>query len=382
MRIFVDQAISQAQPLFSPLGVVRLFDGRTLTPAHLREADALIVRSVTPVNAALLAGSPVRFVGTATSGVDHIDTAHLAAAGIHLADAAGSNSRAVAEYVLAAALWLAESRSQPPQALTIGIIGLGRIGAIVRAWAGHLGFCTLACDPPLADRGAPGLCPFEQLTDSADILTLHVPLTTAGPHATCEMVREPWLARLRPGAALINTSRGGVIREPDLAAALDDGRIAHAILDVWQAEPRIRRDLAEKASIATPHIAGYTVESKQRAARMIRDQLAAWLSPQPASATDTRTSSGGGYRSGSAIESGAGVPARPNQPSANPAHPDAAAIPPALIPPNPVAARHALLSAVRLLDIDHAFRSALTSPDPAAAFDRLRAACATRHELP
>lgn len=349
MRILIDEAVWQARALFSDLGEVRTFSGRALSPDDLRAADALIVRSVTRVDAALLAGSPVRFVGTVTSGADHIDTALLAERDIRFADAAGTNSRPVAEYVLAAILLLCERAAVIPASRTLGVVGVGRIGSIVREWAAALGMSVLACDPPLAASGRPGLVDLSALA-SADILTFHVPLTDTGPYATRGMLDHAFLARLRPGTILINTARGEILRPPALLASLPGLSLGPAVVDVWPGEPRVDPACVRAAAVATPHVAGYTAEAKERAAVLIREKLAAWLG-RPVRPPPVRPPSDAGDITVS--------PAKKAWP----------------------AAAEVLCRATGILDVDRRFRASLAAEDPAAAFDALRAACARRREF-
>ncbi len=350
MLILVDESIRHGRQLFGELGEVRTFDGRTVVPEFVRDAEALMVRSVTRVDAALLAGSRVRFVGTATSGTDHIDAAWLAANGVHLATAEGCNSRAVAEYVLAAILHICRLQGNEPNDRTLGVVGLGRIGTIVADWARLFGMSVLACDPPRKAAGAEGLVEFAELAGAADLVTVHVPLTDDNPHATREMVNAAWLASLRPGTTFINTSRGQIVREADLLAAMDAGHLGAAVLDVWQNEPRIDARLAERAAIATPHIAGYTHEARCRAAVMIRDQLADFLGMSVADV------------------------ARPM---------DSASIEELTLPvavDSPVASW--IIEAAGILRIDAALRgwSARSAQNP-GGFDELRARCTSRREF-
>jgi len=359
VRILIDEAIPLPH-LFAPLGDVQSFSGRALSRELLHHADALIVRSVTRVDAALLDGSPVRFVGTATTGLDHIDTTYLNHRGIRLAAAEGSNCRGVAEYVLAAIHHLSQRWGGSLSAKTLAVIGRGRIGSLVADWASHCGMTVLACDPPLADLGTPGLHRFEDIAAHCDLVTLHVPLTAAGPHQTLNMVNRDWLARLRPGCILINTSRGEVIDEAALAAAVRSGSLAAPVLDVWQNEPRPDPKLVALAAVATPHVAGYTAQSKTRAAQMLAAALADHIAPTDHVASALPTDSIARHRPGG-DDSPPGVIS--------------------VAPDVPAAVSHVLSHAVGLLATDLAFRDIVAALDP-AAFDALRARCAARREFP
>ncbi|OWY71636.1 hypothetical protein B7486_08105 [cyanobacterium TDX16] len=362
VRILIDEAIP-CRHLFAALGEVQPFPGRALTRDMLHDADALIVRSVTRVDADLLDAAPVRFVGTATTGLDHIDTAYLNHRGIRLAAAEGSNGRGVAEYVLAAIFHLAQQWGGSPSGKTLGVIGRGRIGSLVADWASHCGMTVLACDPPLAASGAADLHRFEDIAAHCDLVTLHVPLTVAGPHPTHNLANRDWLARLRPGCILINTSRGEVIDEAALTSAVRSGSLAVPVLDVWQNEPRPDPKLVALAAVATPHIAGYTVESKLRAAEMLAAALADHVSSAAAPVA-------------SGAPAGRLSPATPDRESSPP---DAIAVAPGQ--PASSAAAHVLRHAVGLLTTDLAFREIVDAMDP-VAFDALRARCAARREFP
>ena len=358
--ILVDEDIPQGRETFAPFGEVRTFAGRALTAAKVVDADALIVRSVTRVDASLLTGSRVRFVGTVTSGTDHVDAAWLAANGVAFASAADCNSAAVAEYVLAAVLLLAQRLDFDPAGLTLGVVGVGRIGSRVARWGRLLGMNLLLCDPPLQRRtGSPEFVSAAQLARDADIVTLHVPLTQEGADATADLVDAGWLAGLKDGAMLINTSRGEVVREDHLSAALQSGWVRAAVLDVWRNEPRVDAALVQRAAVATPHVAGYSVEARQRAVLMIRDALARFIS------------------------SGEGVaPAEPRRPrrrtTARPEGRGSSSVGP------PGWWREAAAPVSHACDIaavDAAFRGALAQQRGAAAFDEVRLRCAARREF-
>lgn len=272
MLILIDEALPQAVRRFSTVGEVRTFPGRALTSDMLAGADALIVRSVTRVNAALVAGSSLRFVGTVTAGTDHLDLPGLAAQGIHVASAPGFNARPVAEYVLTAILLLADRHGFDPVGKTLGVVGVGRVGSIVADWATALGMRVLRNDPPRqAQEGSKGgdWVGVEELLSLSNIVTLHVPLNRDGFYPTVSMVNQRWLQSMRRDAFLINASRGEVIDESKLIQTLDERRLAGVALDVWHNEPRINRALARRVDFATPHVAGYSQESKQRGVEMI-----------------------------------------------------------------------------------------------------------------
>jgi len=269
MRIVADDDIPYVTEAFGGVGEVITLPGRRIGAASVKDAEMLLVRSITEVNASLLEGSRVRFVGTATIGTDHIDEEYLRSRGIAFASAPGSNANSVAEYVVAALLTLARRRNFPLKGRTIGVIGVGNCGSRVVKKAEALGMRVLLNDPPLQRKtGDDKFRPLDELF-CVDILTLHVPLTYTGIDATYHMVNESFLNKLRPECILINTSRGAVADNKALLSALGTGKIAGAVLDVWENEPKIDLRLLDKADLGTPHIAGYSLDGKANATAML-----------------------------------------------------------------------------------------------------------------
>ena len=262
MQFVVDEEIPFGRDAFSHLGSVTLLPGRAMTREALREAHALIVRSVTKVDATLLAGTTVQFVGTATTGVEHIDREYLAARDIGFAAALGCNANAVAEYVLMALLVTAHAQGLVLSGKTLGIIGVGRIGSLVAAKAPALGMQTLLRDPPLARAtGDQRYRPLSEILQ-ADFVTLHVPLTLDGPDATFHLIGTDELARMATSSILINTARGEVVDNAALLEALTGRTIGGAVMDVWEGEPSINWDLLNHVTLGTPHVAGYSSDAK------------------------------------------------------------------------------------------------------------------------
>jgi erythronate-4-phosphate dehydrogenase len=268
VKITADRYIPGICAAFAGQAEVELVTPSELTAERVRDCDALLVRSVTRVDASLLEGSRVRLVATATSGVDHVDTDYLAARGIDFAAAPGSNARPVAEYVLGALCAIRARYGGSLRGLRAGIIGCGHVGSWVSDLLSVLGMECVQNDPPLAERtGLPIYRPLAEALD-ADIVTLHVPLTRSGKHPTALMLDADRIAALRPGVIIINTARGGVLDEDALCRRLAAGGL-HAVLDVWRGEPAIDAGLLAQVAIGTPHIAGYSLEAKQRAAQAV-----------------------------------------------------------------------------------------------------------------
>src|SRR5690606_16265400 len=231
LRVLADANVPFADEAFGRYGPVRRLPGRAITRTDAAEADVLVVRSVTPVGAALLAGTPVRFVGTATAGTDHVDEGWRREAGVAFASAPGSNAESVVEYVLAALLALAAERGEGLRGRTLGVVGAGQVGGRLIPRAEALGLRVLASDPPLAEaagaRGAAAaFVPLSQILAEADVVTLHTPLTRPlAPHPTFHLVGAAELAAMRPGAWLVNAARGAVVDGAALRGALEAGRL-------------------------------------------------------------------------------------------------------------------------------------------------------------
>ena len=269
MKIIADENIPCVQQAFASLGEVSLLPGRGLQAAQVRDADILLVRSVTRVDAALLEGSSVRFVGSATIGFDHVDRDYLQQQGIGFATAPGSNATSAAEYVVSALMVLSEQQGFELAGKTVGIIGCGNVGSRVRRKLSALGMQCRVNDPPLQTGG--GHDDFVSLDEvlQADIVTVHVPLTRDSRHPTFHLVNETFLERLKPGAIFINTSRGAVADNRALAALLASRDDLSVVLDVWEGEPAISASLLQQVDLGTPHIAGYSYDGKLRGTEMI-----------------------------------------------------------------------------------------------------------------
>lgn len=269
MIITLDEAIPYWEEAFSGLGEVRPCSGRSLKKETVRDADALIVRSITPVDASLLEGSAVRFIGAASAGIDHIDLQYLKANRIGFGYAPGCNANSVAEYIAASLCVIASRRSWILRDKSIAVIGVGNVGSRVERKARALGMRVLLCDPPLRDRTHnPEYRNFEDILE-ADFLTFHVPLVRNGPYPTFHMLNKKILDGLSPGQVLINSSRGAVFDNSELKKALEENSIEGAVLDVWEDEPQIDYSLLELADIGTPHIAGSSLDGKIRATEMV-----------------------------------------------------------------------------------------------------------------
>ncbi len=262
MKIIADPNIPYVREAFGPLGDIILVPGRQITAAAVRDADLLLVRSVTPVNAALLENSRVKFVATATIGVDHIDLDHLAARGIGFAGAAGSNANSVAEYIVAGLLELAHRQKFRLRDKTLGVVGVGNVGRRVVRYAEALGMRVLPNDPPRQRaEHLPQFVALDRLLAESAIVTLHVPLDDSTRHL--------FQAGNLRGFTLLNTARGAVVDNAALLKAIDGDRLDGCVLDVWENEPTISPELLDVVDLGTPHIAGYSFDGKVNGSRLI-----------------------------------------------------------------------------------------------------------------
>jgi erythronate-4-phosphate dehydrogenase len=291
MLIVADENIARVGEAFAEYGSLCTLPGRSLDAPAVQAADVLLVRSVTPVGRELLEGSQVRFVGSATIGVDHLDTAWLKQQGIAWANAPGSNATAVVEYVLGCLAALDSVLERLANGGVVGVIGLGNVGARLVARLRRLGIRCIGYDPLLAARSNDNLplCDLDQVL-AADVVCCHTPLTRDGAYPTFHMLDAARLRQLRPGAVLLNAGRGGAVDNVALADLLAVRRDLRVVLDVWEGEPRIDRALLASVALGTPHIAGYSVDGKLAGTRQILAaccQHFGWQLPAADLATET-----------------------------------------------------------------------------------------------
>jgi len=282
LSIVVDENVPFARETFGRLGSVALVPGRKIGATEVRSANVLIVRSVTRVNADLIDGSCIQFVGTATIGVDHVDTSYLARRGIAFTSAPGSNANSVSEYVTAALLLLAFRQGKTLENSKIAVVGVGNVGSRVVKKAEALGMKCLLNDPPKKRETEDSkYLSLVTVLAEADYVTVHVPLERGGPDPTWAMCNDEFFRKMKPGACFLNSSRGQVVDEKALLAALDSGKVEEAVLDVWQNEPDIDPVTVDRVFLGTPHIAGYSYDGKVTATVMLYEALCAHLGRTP-----------------------------------------------------------------------------------------------------
>jgi len=274
MKIVADDKIPFLKGVLEPFADVKYFPGNLISSFHLKDADALLVRTRTRCDQNLLKNSRVRFIGTATIGYDHIDTAWCEEQGIVWKNAPGCNSSSVNQYMASALVNLATRLGFSLSDRVLGVVGVGNVGSKVVRLAEMLEMQVYLCDPPrVKQEGLCGFISLDSILRECDIITFHVPLNLTGEYSTYHMINRKLLGRVRTGSVIINTSRGEIADGKALMEGLHDGRLAGLVLDVWENEPNIDLDLMHKCTFATPHIAGYSTDGKANGTAMIIHEL-------------------------------------------------------------------------------------------------------------
>jgi erythronate-4-phosphate dehydrogenase len=269
LKLVVDDKIPYVSDFFTSCDEIIYLPGEKITREDLFDADMLLTRTVTTVDTALLNNTAVKFVGTATTGTDHIDVKWLLDHHIAFATSAGANAQAVAEYMICCIAALIKQDKLHAHHVA-GIIGCGRIGHMVATILQTLGFDVMCYDPLLTEKPDFNFVSLEQLISASDFISIHTPLTKTGLHSTFHMIDQTLLQQMKPNTVLCNTARGSVI---DQTALLQTHNLT-LCLDVWEHEPHISLELLHKAFIGTPHIAGYSIQAKYRATQMVYESAA------------------------------------------------------------------------------------------------------------
>lgn len=274
MKIIIDNKIPYIKGVVERIAnEVVYLPGDGFTREAVKDADALIIRTRTCCNRALLEGSQVKFIATATIGYDHVDTEYCREAGITWTNCPGCNAGSVEQYVHSVLLLLKREKGLDLKNATIGVVGVGHVGSRVARMAGQLGMKVLLNDPPRADKGELGFVDLKTISRECDVVTFHVPLNYKGVYRTFHLADENFFLNLERTPYVINSSRGEVVDTASLLLALAEGRVKDAVIDTWENEPYISSELLEKAYLATPHIAGYSADGKANATRMSLEAL-------------------------------------------------------------------------------------------------------------
>jgi erythronate-4-phosphate dehydrogenase len=274
IRIIADDKIPFLKGVLEPYADITYLPGNLIGNEQLKDAEALLTRTRTKCTEDLLRGTKVSFIGTATIGFDHIDTRFCKSHKITWTNAPGCNSSSVQQYIAAALLKMAGDFHFRLRDKTIGIIGVGNVGAKVEKLAKILGMNVLLNDPPRERKeGGKLFVDIETILKDSDIITIHVPLNIVGKDRTYRLINNKSIRKMKKGVWLINTSRGEVAESSALKKALCAGKFGGVVLDVWENEPDIDYDLLDKAFLATPHIAGYSTDGKANGTAMIVNAL-------------------------------------------------------------------------------------------------------------
>lgn len=278
MKIIVDKDIPYIKGRLEEFSKVEYYQGEKINADIVKNADALIIRTRTRCNADLLRNSDIKIISTATIGMDHIDIPWCESNGIKVCSAPGCNAPGVAQYVFSSLL----INGFNPQNDTLGIVGYGNVGSTVGEWAKEMGIKIKVYDPPRHEKGFNDIDYYnlEDVLQQSDAVTLHVPLTYVGKYPTYHLIGEDELKKIKRNGIIINSSRGGVVDETALKNILRLKKIK-AIVDVWENEPFIDKELLELTEISTPHIAGYSYEGKIRGTRMALTSVASYLGINP-----------------------------------------------------------------------------------------------------
>ena len=273
MKLVIDKSIPFIEGVFEPYATVLYREGPEISSEDIRDADGLVIRTRTKCDAKLLEGSRVKIIATATAGTDNIDYEYCKQHGIFFQNASGCNAGGVSNYVFSALFGAAARKSINLTGATVGIIGLGSVGQRVESMARSLGFKILRNDPKKAKiEWYTQFCNLDKLLKDSDVVTLHIPLSESSKG----MANAEFFAKMKPGAFFINTAQGDIVVEDDLIEAIP--RLGPVIIDTWSHEPTINTRLMNLVEIATPHIAGYSLQGKQIGTAMAVRTIARFFS--------------------------------------------------------------------------------------------------------
>jgi len=278
LRIIADEKIPFLPGILEPYAEVIYLPGHLITRKSVMKADALLIRTRTICDRSLLEGTSVKFIATATIGFDHIDTEYCKLNNIKWVNAPGCNSSSVQQYISAALVMLAHNAGFNPSDKTLGIVGVGNVGSKVQVAANLLGMKIKLNDPPrVRNENLNGLVTLDEILETCDIITLHVPLNRYGKDKTFHLFNGDSIGKMKKGAWLINSSRGEVIKTSALKASLSAGKLGGAVLDVWESEPHVDLELLKQVYISTPHIAGYSTDGKANGTSQVVQSLSGYF---------------------------------------------------------------------------------------------------------
>ncbi len=275
LHIVADENILLLDEFFADIATLTKVNGRTINASQVAHADALVLRSTAQVNAGLLQASQVQFVGTCTIGIDHLDTSYMDSQGIAWTNAPGCNAEGVCDFAISAINHAWQQHGVDPRQGVIGVVGAGNVGGRLIKRLQAAGLQVICSDPPKQQNlpAAHQYVPLDELMATADIISLHTPLTKTGPHATMAMINGPLIDSIKPGAVLISAGRGEVVDQQSLQARLAKQADLQVYLDVWEQEPNVDTGIMTYCQTVTPHIAGHSLEGKVRGTEMIYQSL-------------------------------------------------------------------------------------------------------------
>jgi erythronate-4-phosphate dehydrogenase len=274
VKIVADDKIPFLKGALESHAEVLYIPGKQITKDVLMDSDALLIRTRTKCTENLLDGTSIRFIGTATIGFDHIDIQYCNKNRISWTNAPGCNSLSVQQYISAALLKISLDYGFDLKDKTLGIIGVGNVGSKVEIFARSLGMNVLLNDPPRARKeGKMNFRSLKSVLSKSDIVTVHVPLNVVGEDYTYHLFNEEIFRKFRKGAWFLNTSRGEVTDTYALKKVLKSGKLAGAVIDVWENEPDIDHELMQQAFVTTPHIAGYSTDGKANGTAIVVNSL-------------------------------------------------------------------------------------------------------------
>ncbi|MCL2596330.1 MAG: 4-phosphoerythronate dehydrogenase [Paludibacter sp.] len=266
MHIVIDSNIPYIRGSIDRAEVVDYLPYNEITNVNLLNVDAIVIRSRTKCDEHLLKNTQVRFIASTTSGFDHIDTQYCEENGIKWVYAPACNALAVTQYIASALSFFIRRNHFIPQEKTIGIVGVGAIGSRVAKLAKHMGFNVLLNDPPRARaEGSEGFVSLEQICKQANIITFHTPLIMSGEDKTYHLAGKDFFDNLHNKPIIINAARGEIIDSKEFTMYAKVRKVGHFVIDCWEDEPDIAHSLIATATLATPHIAGYSFEGKANA---------------------------------------------------------------------------------------------------------------------